>query len=394
MSNDSLVPICKPGLPDAHALHGYLVELDQCRVYTNHGALCRRLRKRLAALLGVGEQCIALTSSGTSALVVAIIAAAGRAGPDRPLCLLPAYSFVATAAAALQCGYQPYFLDVGKGKGALAPDKVFRHPQLARTGLVVPASPYGRQIDFGAWKGFTRVTNVPVVIDAAAGFDLLASEIDLTQPTPPLAISLHATKTLSTGEGGIVVADTPVAERALRASNFGFLNSRASIGASTNAKMSEYHAAVGLAECDDWSQKRQGFIDVAEQYLTCADEVGLRDRFCATTAYATSCVLFYSLDGSEAAQVEEALNKNGVETRRWYGNGIHRQPYFREFGADETPNSDQLTESVLGLPMSVDLPADTIARIVDIIATAIRRQREFMAYSAEAAGDAWRDGVE
>lgn len=386
-------PVCKPLLPSADALYPYLAELDASRVYTNFGPLSRRLRTQLAGMLGVSEPRTVLASSGTSALVIAILAAAGRGGGDRPLSLVPAYSFVATASAVEQCGYRPHFVDVRHPDAVADPEQMARHPLLARAGVVVPVIPYGRRVDLQAWADFERLTQIPVVIDAAAAFDFIATEVDLSGSLPPLAISLHATKTFSAGEGGVVVAAESVAQRALRAANFGFLGSRESVGASTNAKMSEYHAAVGLAEADNWSHKRQCFLEVAHRYLSCAEDVGLRERFDATLAYATSCVLFEAADACEARDVEAALAGEGVETRRWYSDGLHRHPHFRACSADALPETQARSARVVGLPMSVDLPADTIERIVTIVSKVVRARQSAAATEQPARWRTRKQGV-
>ena len=63
-----------------------------------------------------------------------------------------------------------------------------------------------------------------------------------------MAISFHATKCFATGEGGCAVAtDTDWILRIGQALNFGFQMTRESRSAGINGKMSEYHAAVGLA---------------------------------------------------------------------------------------------------------------------------------------------------
>ena len=54
---------------------------------------------------------VVVTASGWAALKAAIFATAGAATPQRPLALMPSYTFAATAAAAETYGYKPYFLD-------------------------------------------------------------------------------------------------------------------------------------------------------------------------------------------------------------------------------------------------------------------------------------------
>src|SRR4029078_4749782 len=87
----------------------------------------------------------------------------------------------------------------------------------------------------------------------------------------PVALSFHATKSFATAEGGCVVtADRSMAGAVTQALNFGFHDSRDSRAASTNGKMSEYHAAIGLAELDGWDEKRRAILRAAEAYRCAA----------------------------------------------------------------------------------------------------------------------------
>ena len=69
----------------------------------------------------------------------------------------------------------------------------------APVGAVMPVVPFGCPIDVAAWDRFRASTEIPVVIDAAAGFDALVPG------AVPAVVSLHATKVLGAGEGGFVV---------------------------------------------------------------------------------------------------------------------------------------------------------------------------------------------
>jgi len=73
----------------------------------------------------------------------------------------------------------------------------------------------------------------------------------------PVVLSLHATKAFGVGEGGAVVCCDRAKLRAAHAAlNFSFAGIRETSGPGFNGKMSEYHAAIGLAELDGWSVKR------------------------------------------------------------------------------------------------------------------------------------------
>jgi dTDP-4-amino-4,6-dideoxygalactose transaminase len=216
-------------------------------------------------------------------LIGSILASAGRGGDDRPLAILPAFTFVATASAVEQCGYRPHVADVQREDWTLAPQALARHPMLHRIGLVVAVSPFGRPVAQAAWAEFRRTTGIPVVIDAAAGFEALGAQPGQLAGDIPVALSFHATKAYATGEGGAVVTtDAQLAARVTRALNFGFYEDRESRGPSTNGKMSEYHAAVGLAGLDEWPSRARAFRAVAEEYVAQLATVGLGGRAVST----------------------------------------------------------------------------------------------------------------
>src|SRR5262245_13242138 len=94
--------VMRPRLPDAERILPYLRSIDEARVYSNYGPLSSALADRLCRALGVPDGSALCTSSGTAALVGAILATAGRASTARPLAMIPAFTFVATAAAVHQ----------------------------------------------------------------------------------------------------------------------------------------------------------------------------------------------------------------------------------------------------------------------------------------------------
>ena len=106
---------------------------------------------------------------------------------------MPSYTFVATAVAALNAGYTPYFVDMNPDTFALDPGNLISHPALERTGTVVVVAPYGKPVDASKWRTFLQESGVPVVIDAAAGFDAIASRQLAVTAEVPVALSFHAT---------------------------------------------------------------------------------------------------------------------------------------------------------------------------------------------------------
>ena len=369
------IPVLRPRLPEAERLLPYLKRIDASRVYSNFGPLALELESRLIDRLGLPDLSVVSASSGFAAIVGAILAEAGRATAERPYALLPSFTFIATAAAAEQCGYQPLLADVDAHSWQLDPVATGAHPLLARCGVVLPVAPFGRAVPLAGWQAFRDRTGVPVVVDGAASFDLIEDDPSTHLGDIPVALSFHATKSFATGEGGAVLTRSEdVARRALTALNFGFYGSRESVAASINGKLDEYSAAVGLAELDAWAGKRAAMATVARAYRDAFDERGIGSRLHVAPRVSGTYVLYQGADDQEVARIEAELARARVDFRRWYGDGLHRQPYLAASPCATTLHETaRLSRCLLGLPFAVDLGADAIARVADAVSLAVLR---------------------
>lgn len=357
------VPVCRPKLPSAAALLPYLQVIDKTRWYSNHGPLVLELQKRISQK--IGGRYVALASSGTSAIVGAILASAGRAPQKKPFCLMPANTFIGSVAAIEQCGYEPYFVDVDPISWQITPEHLADHPMLPKTGLVLVVSAYGKIVNQAPWKRFQDDSGIPVVIDGASMVEAAMERSSETIGPIPVALSFHATKPFSTAEGGAVLTDNEgLWLSAIRTMNFGYDFDRQSKLPSINGKMSEYHAAIGLAELDTWESKLLGF-------KTAAELLGRIESLSPSLITRPNVASCYALHVAETPEAGEALRrklrKGGIGYRKWYGEGAHVHPYTSGFGRDHLPVTEQLVKTLTGLPMSPDLEerdAELISRAV------------------------------
>ncbi|HEX2817021.1 MAG TPA: DegT/DnrJ/EryC1/StrS family aminotransferase [Phenylobacterium sp.] len=350
------VPVARPRLPNAEAILPYLQQIDEARWYSNFGPLLTGLEQRLADRFAAPTQVITVTNA-TQALTLALQAMDLAPGGH---VVLPAWTFVATAHAVVQAGLKPWFVDVDPATWMLDPARVAAlSPDLSRQVVaVIPVCAFGAMPDIDAWLAFRETTGVPVLIDAAAAFDTLHDA------RLPAVVSLHATKVLGLGEGGyLATEDAALAHRVRLATTFGFYGSRDSQIAATNAKLSEYAAAVGQAALDNWPGDRLRWMRTA-QHLRIAligrPEVRFQDGW--GSDWVTS-VCTVGLPRGSAAAVAAFLREVGVDTRQWWGDGCHTSTAFRECRREPLGFTDHLACSTLGLPFSIDMDADEIARV-------------------------------
>jgi dTDP-4-amino-4,6-dideoxygalactose transaminase len=281
---------------------------------------------------------------------------------------MPGWTFVASANATVLAGLTPYFVDVDPSTWALDPlaveEEIARAP--ATVGAVMVVAPFGQPIDYTAWDEFKLRTRLPVVIDAAAAFDSL--QVGET----PAVVSLHATKILGVGEGGFVASrDASIVGAIRQRSNFGFDRNRSAVTAGFNAKLSEYHAAVGLASLDMWSETRAEWMSVAGMYreeFAKSNRANFQPGF-GKTWVSSTCVV--SVDNDVHGKAQQALAMASVDTRLWWGNGAHSQPTTAAFPRARLQVTENLAKSTLGLPLYLDLARDQVHYIAATLIAAV-----------------------
>ncbi len=358
------IPVAAPNMPRAADLAPYLERIDAAGWYSNFGPLVLEFEDRLAARFDRGATVVTV-ANGTLALTLALEALDLSRGS---LCALPSWTFVATAHAVRMAGLVPWFVDVQTEEGELTPAGLLAALPEA-PGPVTAAMPVavmGRPMSPAAWRAFQDATGVKVIIDAAAGFDAAASA------EVPVMVSLHATKTLGVGEGGFIASEDPVFLSRLRAmTNFAFMGDRVSRHVATNAKLSEYAAAVGLAALDQWPTTRNRYAAAARHLrIALSDTTGVTfQEGWGTNWISSTCVV--RLPAGAADPVEASLSASGVDTRRWWGSGCHVAPAFRDCPASALPVTEALAASSLGLPFFSDLGGTQIQKIASSLRSAL-----------------------
>ena len=356
------IPVARPRLPTAAQIAPYLRRIDDAQWYSNSGPLVHELEARLAQHCGPGADAASVCNA-TIGLTLALLA---HDLPPGQLCMVPAWTFAATAHAVELAGLVPWIVDVAPESWALEATAArdFLRAAPGPVAAIMPVSPFGAPLDFAPWEEFREETGLAVVVDAAAAFDTIrASEI-------PTVVSLHATKLLGAGEGGFVVSTSAsFAEGIRKRMNFGFWNSRESKVRSLNGKVSEYTAAVGLSALDRWPETRRDFERVARSYAAgLARESSLKLQPDLGDSWVTSTIVLEAPAG-RSETIALALADARIGTRRWWGGGLSRHRAFAHCPKTMTRQTDLLADSTIGLPCYRDLADEEIAEISEIILT-------------------------
>ncbi|HKN87414.1 MAG TPA: aminotransferase class I/II-fold pyridoxal phosphate-dependent enzyme [Nitrospiraceae bacterium] len=367
-------PVLRPRLPTADKLLPYLERIDTARWYTNGGPVLKEFEQKLADHFGVSEPCLVTSANATLAISQALRAVAR---PTGGLCVMPSWTFVASAAAAVWAGLEPYFIDISEDSWTIRPEDVLRLSAERPISAVLVVASFGAPLDLQEWDEFTRKSGIPVVVDAAGGFDAFRAEGGGWESEAPVVISLHATKVFGVGEGAAVIAkNQSLAQRIARFGNFGFQGSRVAELPGTNAKMTEYSAAIGLAQFAEWPNTRNAWRRVTEAFV---QEVGRVDGVRLAPQFGEGWVSSFGMvqfdESIPAEDVSAFLEGEGIETRQWWGKGCHCQRAYDQYPRSPLPVTRKLGQQVLGLPFWLGLESDDIISIASVLEEAIASAR-------------------
>lgn len=360
-----MLPVARPRLSPARAVLPYLQRIDANAWYSNHGPLAVALQARLADHWGLPNPAVALFCNATSAITLALLASGARRGTR---CLMPSWTFIASAGAVYQAGLVPHFVDVQPETWAPDPDELERLASQGGVGAILVVAPFGAPIDLARWDAVQRTTGVPVIIDAAAAFDTMRRDGPMTLGECPVIISLHATKVFGIGEGGALLSRDPaLIDQARRLAQFGFLGTREAMAMGFNAKLSEYAAAVGLAGLDTWQETRMRWAVVTNRYrtrLSAVPGIGMTPGFGNGWVASTLSILWPTNRPDPAS----ALTQHRIETLRWWGPGCHAQPAYADCPTQPMPVTTATAAQTLGLPFWQDLGIAQIDAVCDTLA--------------------------
>ncbi|MCX2565010.1 DegT/DnrJ/EryC1/StrS family aminotransferase [Acetobacter suratthaniensis] len=356
------LPFARSKLVSADRIIPYLRRIDASRWYSNNGPLCVSFQERLATFWGLKAESVALTTNATVGITLALNAHGIKPGLR---CLMPSWTFVASAAAVTAAHLLPSFVDVLPDTWCPDPDHLEQLAKEPDVGAILIVVPFGAPVDLSVWDALAARVGKPVIIDAAAAFDTLRHDGPMPVPACTTVVSLHATKVFGVGEGGVVLSrDTELAERVRLLTRFGFNGGREAMCPGGNAKLSEYTAAVGLAGLDEWSDTRADWLNTGALYHQALPQP-IRDTLWMGPSWATS-TLSLRWPG-RASTLASALASKGIGSVAWWGQGCHAQKAYAGSRAEPLPVTTQLGQSVLGLPFMRDMSTQDVERVSAVL---------------------------
>ena len=351
-----MIPIARPLLgPEEQALVAETLASGSLA----QGPRVRELEERFAAFVGIPHA--VATSSGTTALYLALLAAG--VGPGDEVITVP-FTFIASATSVLYTGARPIFVDVEPGSFNIDPTQI-EAAITPRTRAVMPVSLYGQAADLPGIEAIAEGRGLALIEDAAQSHGA-AIDGRRSGSWGQGVFSFYPTKNMTTGEGGMITtADADRAEWARLRREHGMKVRYQHEVLGYNFRMTDIHAAIGLAQLDKLPAFNARRIAIAARYTASLQGV-VTPRL---SRGATHVYHQYTLRVLKRDAFVERLRERGVGSGVYYPIPVHRQKPFVElgYGDQSYPVSEQLSEEVVSIPVHPGLRDEEVDTVIEAV---------------------------
>lgn len=338
----------------------YLQQPWSSGVLTHNGPLVQRLERELSAKLGTSD--FITVCNGTLALQMAI-----KALKLKGEIITTPFTWVATVSAIKWEGCTPIFADIDPYTFNIDPEAI-RRKITPNTVAIMPVHVFGNPCQCDEIEAIASERGLKVIYDAAHAVGTTYKGQSVLNCGDISATSLHATKIFNTGEGGgCITGDPSLNAKLKRIRFFGHDDSKDVVEDGFNGKMTEIHAALGLANLNYFNEvladRKQKWLAYQEMLSAVA---GLSFQKLSTDGesnYSYFPVVFDS--EKRLLKVLEALNAKGIFPRRYFYPAVNG--YEKIVSSASCPQSESLSSRVLCLPLYWKLQHVEVVRIARII---------------------------
>lgn len=359
------LPLVRPTIDDPVALTKDLGSIIESGLLTN-GATVRRLEEAVGERLGTEVVAVSSCTAGLM-LVLQAVGATGRV-------VIPSFTFSASAHAVIWAGGTVDFADVERARATLDPEGLAE--LLDGASAMTATHIYGTPCDVGALGKLADAAGIPLVYDAAHALGSARGGVPVGRFGVAEVFSLSPTKVVVAGEGGLVsTTDADLAKSLRMGRDYGNPGDYDTRFCGLNARMSELHATVALdsfARLDDHVAVRVRLVDRFEAGIEGVPGLRVVRPAAGDTSTFKDLTVVVDQDvfGLSAAQLQQALKADGIDSRRYYHPPIHRQQAYagRWPAPRPLPVTDELASSVLSPPLWSHMTEQTITRVAGTLA--------------------------
>ena len=343
----------------------------------------KTLEFELAFARYIGVEHAIAVSSCTAALHLALEAAGVQAGDE---VLVPTTTFTATAEVVTYLGAKPVFVEVEQKTLNLDIEDAARRVT-PRTRAIIPVHFAGQPCDLAKIQEIADVHGLHVIEDAAHSLPARYRGANIGTLSELTAFSFYATKTLTTGEGGMITTnDAHHAERIriMRLHGIGrdaWKRYTAAgswyyevLAAGFKYNLTDIQSALGLVQLMKCDAMREQRTLIAAQYTAAFRQIAALEPPTVLNDRESSWHLYVLRMNTEYLRIDrdgliEELKKRGIGTSVHFI-PLHLHPYYAStFGYSRGgfPVAEREYERCLSLPIYPGMSQDDVNRVIEAV---------------------------
>ncbi len=322
------------------------------------------------------------SSNGTTALHLASLALGLKPGDK---VIVPALTFLATANAVRMCGADVVFCDVDPATGIMRLEDV--KEAHARTGegvvAIYPVHIGGHCADMKSICDYARAQGWKIVEDAchALGGTNHGAKVGACAYSDMACFSLHATKSFTASEGGMVSTNNPAYAEKMRVLRSHGMTPDPDTGPwayrmdelGFNYRLTDVQAVLAISQLSRMEDVRQRRAEIASQYRAALNGFSPYVKVVPASGNGEPLLHLFQLAidfeglGKDRATVMKALLQRQVGTQVHYI-PVSQQPYYEKlYGVQEMPGADSFYQNVLALPYYVGLTDADVRAVIQAV---------------------------
>lgn len=361
-----MIPVTQPNMPPIEDYLESLKRIWTSKILTNKGEIHDELSAQLSEYLKV--QHLSLCSSGTMGLLIAL-----KALNLKGEVITTPYTFAATSNALMWSGLKPIFVDIEEATFNMDPSKI-ESAITKNTSAILAVHAYGNPCKMEAIKEIAQRHNLKIIYDAAHAFGVEDKSKSILEFGDISVLSFHATKIFTTGEGGAIISrDADTKQTVDRLINFGLDHEFNIQHCGINGKLSELHAAFGLAQLKNINQviKKNSEVDgLYRQSLKKYEGIACWQSTASKQNYSYFPISIKDTYPITRDALYEKMILNSIGARRYFYPLISELSLYQNLPSASVANlpiANKMAKQILCLPIYANLSALQIQKILQIL---------------------------
>lgn len=360
------IQIMKPTLPSLESMSERLNDVLSTGIVTN-GKYVKEFETIIAEYLG-SKYAIAV-SSGTAGLILPL-----RCLDLTGEVIIPSFSWCATAHALLLNNLTPVFADINSNDFQINVKQVESLIN-DKTSAIMAVNIAGSTSNIKQLEDIANKYDISLIFDNAHSIGTQLNNRGIGSYGDACCYSFSATKTITTGEGGVITTNNPdLAKKISLARNQGVIDGNAQF-VGMNARMSEFNALIGISMMEMVDELINKKNELVNYYIPELEKIpGIKLQHIPKNVRSSYKDLMVIIDkemfGYDRDYLSKFLLDKKIFTKKYYSPPIHKQvaytDYYEKYNSS-LPVTNFISKNCINLPLFPSMKKDQIDRVISEI---------------------------